>query len=95
MTVWTISQNLDVSINLVNILKGFKNISCDEEADKYGCDGRVAFDLMFVELHHYLMDMEHGLYNYNSLVHRRRTQISPPHNPSLTQLIKNLPQMVV
>ena len=25
----------------------FRNIGCDEEADKYGCDGRVAFDLVF------------------------------------------------
>ena len=65
-----------------NFLKGFINIGCDEEAEKYGCDGRVAFDLVFGELCHYLMTLECGPHNYGSLLHSGRTQLVPPQNPN-------------
>ena len=60
MTVLLSAQNLDVSLHMGNVLKGIINIGCDEEADKYGYDGRVAFDLMLGELCYYLMTLEHG-----------------------------------
>ena len=47
MTVLLSAQHLDVSLHLVNLLKKLINIGCDEKADKYGYDVRVAFDLMF------------------------------------------------
>ena len=63
-----------------NLLKRLINIGCDEEADKYDCDGRVAFDLVFVELRHYLIILEHVPQNLSGLVHSGRTQPVPPHN---------------
>ena len=50
MIFWISAQHIDVSLHLGNILKGIRNLGCDEEADKYGCGGRVLFDLVFVEL---------------------------------------------
>ena len=71
----------------------FVNIGRDEESDKYGCDGRVTFDIMFEELHHYFMTLEHGANNSDGIVHSGITQLGPPHNPISIQVIKNLPQL--
>ena len=57
MTVLLSAQYLDVSLYLVNLLKRIINLGCDEKADKYERDGRVALDIMFGELRHYLMNM--------------------------------------
>ena len=47
MTVLLIAQNLGVYLNLGNLLKGFRTLCRDEELEKYGCNGRVVFDLVF------------------------------------------------
>ena len=78
MKVWLSSQHIDVSIHLVNILKRLINIGCDEEAVKYGCGGRVAFDLGFGELRHYFMTLEHDPHNCGGLFHSGGTQIYLP-----------------
>ena len=52
MTVLLSAQYLDVSLHLVNLLKRIINLGCDEKADKYERDGRVALDIMFGELRH-------------------------------------------
>ena len=41
------------------------------------------------------MVLEHGPHNFGGLVHSGITQIFPPQNPILVQVIKNLPQVVV
>ena len=77
-----------------NLLKRLQNIGCGEKADKYGCDGRVLFDLVFGELHHYLMTLDCGPHNFGGLVHSGRTQRVPPQNMGPIQVIKNMPKMV-
>ena len=72
----------------------FRNLGCHEKAGKYGRDVRVAFDLVFGELLHYLMTLERGPYNYGGLFHSGRTQLVSPHNTGLIQVIKNIPQVV-
>ena len=75
-------------------MKGFINLGCDEEAEKYGRDGRVAFDLVFRKLRHYLMTMERVPQNFGGLLHSVRTQLVPPQNTSPIQVTKNMPQLV-
>ena len=94
MMVLLYSQKLDVSLHLVNLLKWFINLGCDEEAGKYGCDGRVAFYLVFGEIHHYLMALDCVPHNCGSLINSGRTQRVPPQNTIPIQVIKTLPQMV-
>ena len=79
---------------MVNILKRFRNIGCDKEAEKYGCDGRVAFDIVFGGILHYLMTMEHGPQNCGGLVHSGRNQFPPTQNTVPIKLFKNIPQLV-
>ena len=78
-----------------NLLKRLQNIGCGEKADKYGCDGRVLFDLVFGELQHYLMTLERGPQNCGGIVHGGRTQLVSPQNMGLIKVLKNIPQLVV
>ena len=94
MTVLLSAQHLDLSLHMVNLLKRLQNLGCDEKADKYRRDRRVTFDLMFGELCHYLMTLEHGPHNCGGLVHSGRTKPVPPHNIVPIQVIKNMPQLV-
>ena len=94
MTVLLSDQKIDVSIHLENLLKRLQNIGCDEKAEKYGRDGRVTFDIVFRELHHYLMTLEHGPQNCGCLVHSGRTQLSPPHYTGPIKVVKNMHQLV-
>ena len=71
-----------------------RNPGFDEKSDKYGCDGREAFDLMFGELLHYLMTLERGPNNCRSLIHSGRTQFAPPHNTDPMQVFNNWTQLV-
>ena len=75
-------------------MKRFINIGRDEEAEKYGCDGRVAFDLVFGEPHHYLMTMERLPYNYGSIIHSGITQLVLPHTPKPNTSHKKYAQLV-
>ena len=87
-------KHCDVSLHMVNILNRLRNSGGDEKAEKYGCDGRVAFDFLFGELCHYLMTLERGPHNCGGLVHSGRTQLIPPHNMGPIQVVKNLPQLI-
>ena len=89
------SQNSDVPIHPGNLLKGFINIVHDEEAEKYRCDGRVKFYLMYGELRHHIMTLERGQQHCGALVHSGRHQLVPPQNPILIQAAKNLPRLVI
>ena len=92
--VWLSDQRLDVFLYMGNILKGFINIGCDEEADKYGCDWSLAFDIVLGELRHYLMTMERVPQNCDGFVHSVITQLFPTQNNTRIQVIKNLFQLV-
>ena len=83
MVVWLSAQNLDFSLHLGNLLEGFINLGSVKEVDKYGCDGRVACYLVFVEIRHHLMTMECGPHHYSGLLYNGITQIVPPHNTIL------------
>ena len=87
MVVLISAKKLDVSFHLGNILKGFRNLGRDEEAGKYGCAGRVEFYLLFGELRHLLMNLEHGPHNCSGLIHSGQTKLLPPHNPIPMQVI--------
>ena len=86
MAVWLSAQNLDVYLHLRNRLNGFKNIGRDKEAEKDGCDGGVACDLVSGEILHYLMNLDFGPQNCSGHVHSGRNQIFPPQNPSPIQV---------
>ena len=78
-----------------NLLKRLQNIGCGEKADKYGCDGRVVFNLVFGELRHYLITMERGSQNCGGLIHSGRTQLVPPQNKGPIQVVKHPPQLII
>ena len=69
MMVLPSAKHLDVSLHLVNLLKRLRNIGCDEKAEKYGRYGRLAFDIVFGEIRHYLMTLKHVPNNYGGLIH--------------------------
>ena len=94
MTVWLSDQHIDVSLNLGNILKRLRNLGYNDESDKYVSDERVAFDLVFGELRHYLMTLELGPQNCGCIVHSGITQLIPPQNTGTIQVVKNLSQLV-
>ena len=77
-----------------NLLKRLRNCGHDKETEKYGCDERVVFDLVFGELYHYLMPLDHGSHNYSSILHSGITQLLSPQNTVPIQAVKNLPQLV-
>ena len=92
--VWICAHTHDILLYLGDLLKGIKYIGCDEEANKYGDDGGMTFDLVFGKFCHHLMTLKGGPHHSGSLIHSLCKQKLLDYYQTKIQVIYYLPNMV-